>query len=221
MARTLWSGAISFGLVTVPVNVFSGSDHSVRFRQVHLDDLSCVRVREPKDRNVARTNISRGHPRGAEAAVPMLEEGPRAKQLPPAAQVIDIAGFIPLASINPIQIGDGYYLQPSGQVAVKPYKLLCQNLDRSSKVAVAKYAWSGREQLGLLQVQDKVMVLHAMHWTDEIQESSSLASALLALTDSEIAEAAELSDRLTTGAMKRARMRPVFKTTARKPRRTR
>ncbi|WP_308020002.1 Ku protein [Streptomyces sp. SP2-10] len=68
---------------------------------------------------------------------------------------------MPLASIDPIRIAEGYYLQPAGQVAAKPYKLLVEALGRSAKVAVAKYAWSGRERLGLLRVRDDVLVLHA------------------------------------------------------------
>jgi DNA end-binding protein Ku len=58
---------------------------------------------------------------------------------------------VPLESIDPIRIAEGYYLVPDGQVAAKPYKLLRQALERSSKVAIAKYAWSGRERLGLLR----------------------------------------------------------------------
>ncbi|MFI2763600.1 Ku protein [Streptomyces echinatus] len=64
--------------------------------------------------------------------------------------------------------------QPAGQVAAKPYKLLVQALSRSSKVAVAKYAWSGRERLGVLRVRDDVLVLHAMHWPDEIRDPAEL-----------------------------------------------
>lgn len=74
------------------------------------------------------------------------------KELPlPTAKAIEIQAFVPLESIDPIRIAESYYLVPDGQVAAKPYELLRQALDRSSKAAIAKYAWSGRERLGLLR----------------------------------------------------------------------
>ncbi|MFH9090959.1 Ku protein [Streptomyces sp. NPDC017673] len=92
------------------------------------------------------------------------------------------------------RIADGYYLQPAGQVAAKPYKLLVQALSRSSKVAVAKYAWSGRERLGLLRVRDDVLVLHAMRWPDEIRDPTEL---LPPPTEAEIDSALALMDTMT------------------------
>lgn len=88
--------------------------------------------------------------------------------------------------MDPIRIGEGYYLQPSGQVAAKPYKLRRMALARSSKVTVAKYAWSGRERLGLLRVRDDVIVLHAMRWPDEIRDPAELLPDPVELSDDEI-----------------------------------
>ncbi|MFF9526684.1 Ku protein [Streptomyces achromogenes] len=77
--------------------------------------------------------------------------------------------LLPPEPVDPVRIAGGYYLlQPAGQVAAKPYKLLVKALDRSAKGAVAKYARSGRERLGLLRVGDDVLVLHAAHRPDEI-----------------------------------------------------
>ncbi|WP_328674008.1 non-homologous end joining protein Ku [Streptomyces sp. NBC_00328] len=158
MPRTVWSGAISFGPVTVPIHVVNArEDHSIHFHQVHLEDMGRVRIRK----------------------------------------ICEIEAFVPLDSIDPIQIGDGYYLQPDGKVAAKPYTLLRKALERSSKVAVAKYAWSGRERLGLLRVRDDVIVLHAMRWSDEIRDPAELKPDEVELTDAEIAQAEQLIDRLT------------------------
>jgi DNA end-binding protein Ku len=200
MPRTVWSGAISFGLVTVPIRVVSATeDHSVRFHQIHLDDMSRVRVRkycEIEDREVAADEIGKGYQLTKDTVIPVLDE--ELRQMPlPTAKAIDIHAFMPASSIDPIRIGDGYYLQPDGQVAAKPYKLLRQALERSSKVAVAKYAWSGRERLGLLRVRDDVIVLHQMLWPDEIRNPAELAPAAAEVTDEEIAEAEQLIDRLT------------------------
>ncbi|MER6205971.1 Ku protein [Streptomyces sp. NPDC001642] len=200
MPRTVWSGAISFGLVTVPIHVVSArEDHSVRFHQVHLEDMSRVRVRkvcEIEDREVPNAEIGKGYQLTKEQIIPVLEE--ELRELPlPTAKAIEIEAFVPLESIDSIQIGDGYYLQPDGQVAAKPYTLLRMALDRSSKVAIAKYAWSGRERLGLLRVRDEVIVLHAMHWADEIRDPSELKPDDVKLTKDEIAEAEHLIERLT------------------------
>jgi DNA end-binding protein Ku len=99
---------------------------------------------------------------------------PRRSKLDPFKPVIDQMLLADLENSGHNRIGEGYYLQPSGQVAAKPYKLLRMALARSSKVAVAKYAWSGRERLGLLRVRDDVIVLHAMRWPDEIRDPAEL-----------------------------------------------
>ncbi|WP_406368340.1 Ku protein [Streptomyces sp. NBC_00647] len=200
MPRTIWSGAISFGLVTVPIHVVNArEDHSIHFHQVHLEDMGRVRNRkicEIEDREVAQSEIGKGYQWGKDTIIPVLDEELREIPLP-TAKAIEIEAFVPLDSIDPIQIGEGYYLEPDGQVAAKPYTLLRQALERSSKVAVAKYAWSGRERLGLLRVRDNVIVLHSMRWADEIRDPSQLKPEEVELTDDEIAQAEQLIDRLT------------------------
>ncbi|MFE1511427.1 non-homologous end joining protein Ku [Streptomyces sp. NPDC058726] len=197
MPRTIWSGAISFGLVTVPINVVSATeDHSVRFHQYHLQDMGRVRVRkfcETEDREVAGDEIGKGYQLTKEQVIPISDD--ELSSLPlPTAKAIEIEAFVPLRSVDPIRIGEGYYLQPSGQVAAKPYKLLREALSRSAKVAVAKYAWSGRERLGLLRVRDDVIVLHAMRWPDEIRDPTELLPPPVELSDDEIDGALALMD---------------------------
>jgi DNA end-binding protein Ku len=200
MPRTVWSGAISFGLVTVPINVQSATeDHSVRFHQYHLEDMGRVRVRkycEVEDREVTSSEIGKGYQLTKEQVIPISDEELRDLPLP-TAKAIEIAAFIPLDSVDPIRIGEGYYLEPSGQVAAKPYKLLAMALARSAKVAVAKYAWSGRERLGLLRVRDDVIVLHAMRWPDEIRDPAELLPPPVELSDDEIDGALALMDSMT------------------------
>ncbi|MFD5232279.1 Ku protein [Streptomyces qaidamensis] len=200
MPRTVWSGAISFGLVTVPINVQSATeDHSVRFHQYHLEDMGRVRVRkycEVEDREVTSDEIGKGYQLTKEQVIPISDDELRDLPLP-TAKAIEIAAFVPLDSVDPIRIGEGYYLQPSGQVAAKPYKLLAMALARSSKVAVAKYAWSGRERLGLLRVKDDVIVLHAMRWPDEIRDPAELLPEPVELSDDEVEGALALMDSMT------------------------
>jgi DNA end-binding protein Ku len=204
MPRTIWNGAISFGLVTVPINVQSATeDHSIRFHQYHLEDMGRVRVRkvcELEDREVANTEIGKGYQLTKDQVIPISDE--ELANLPlPTAKAIEIEAFVPLESVDPIRIAEGYYLAPSGQVAAKPYKLLRQALERSSKVAIAKYAWSGRERLGLLRVRGDVIVLHAMRWPDEIRDPTELLPPPVEVSEDEIEGALALMDTMTRDSL--------------------
>ncbi|MFC4502952.1 MULTISPECIES: Ku protein [Streptomyces] len=197
MPRTIWSGAISFGLVTVPCNVQSATeDHSIRFHQYHLEDMGRVRTRkvcELEDREVSNAEIGKGYELSKTQVIPITDEELRDLPLP-TAKAIEIEAFVPLESIDPIRIAEGYYLAPDGQVAAKPYKLLRQALERSSKVAVAKYAWSGRERLGLLRVRGDAIVLHAMRWPDEIRDPAELLPPPTEVSGDEIEGAVALME---------------------------
>ncbi|MEW2160592.1 Ku protein [Streptomyces sp. NPDC007189] len=200
MPRTIWSGAISFGLVTVLINVVSATeDDSIRFHQYHLQDMGRVRYRkvcELEDREVDQSEIGKGYELTKTQVIAITDE--ELSNLPlPTAKAIEIDAFVPLEFIDPIRIAEGYYLQPAGQVAAKPYKLLVQALGRSSKVAVAKYAWSGRERLGLLRVRDDVLVLHAMRWPDEIRDPTELLPPPVEVSEDEIDSALALMDTMT------------------------
>ncbi|WP_435227414.1 Ku protein [Streptomyces sp. Tue6028] len=213
MPRTIWSGAISFGLVTVPIHVVSATeDHSVRFHQVHLEDMGRVRNRkicELEDREVSQAEIGKGYQLTKDRIIPVTDEELREIPLP-TAKAIEIHAFVPLDSIDPIKIGGGYYLQPDGQVAAKPYTLLRKALERSSKVAVAKYAWSGRERLGLLRVREDAIVLHSMRWPDEIRSPDDLAPAAADVSDSEVDEAVALIESLTRDELEGDDLRDTY-----------
>ncbi|MCW8102660.1 non-homologous end joining protein Ku [Streptomyces tauricus] len=200
MPRTIWSGAISFGLVTVPIHVVSATEnHAIRFHQYHLEDMSRVRVRkicEIEDREVSQEEIGKAYEISKDTLIAVTDEELREMPLP-TAKAIEIAAFVPAASIDPLQVGDGYYLQADGQVAAKPYKLLRMALERSAKVAIAKYAWSGRERLGMLRVRDDAIVLHAMRWPDEIRSPQELVPDAVEVSDDEIEGAQALIDHMT------------------------
>jgi DNA end-binding protein Ku len=108
---------------------------------------------------------------------------------------------VPLEDIDPIRMGAGYYLAASGQVAAKPYKLLVEALRRSSRVAIAKYAWSGRERLGMLRVRGDAMVLQELLWPDEIRDPTELLPAPTAVSEEEIEGALALMDTMTVDAL--------------------
>ncbi|MYR61276.1 Ku protein [Streptomyces sp. SID625] len=197
MPRTIWSGAISFGLVTVPIHVQSATeDHSVHFHQYHLVDGGRVRYRkvcELEDREVQQSEIGKGYEVSRDQVIPISDA--ELDNLPlPTARAVEIDAFVPLDSIDPIRLGDGYYLAPDGQVAAKPYKLLLQALGRSSRVAVAKWAWHGRERLGILRAKDDVLVLQMMRWPDEIRDAAEVAPPAVSVSEQEIDGALALMD---------------------------
>ncbi|MDX3488322.1 Ku protein [Streptomyces sp. ID05-18] len=200
MPRPLWAGAISFGLVTIPVKVVSATeDHDVHFHQVHLADMGRVRTRkvcELDDQVVSQDEIGKGYEIAKDQTVPVTDE--ELEQMPlPTAKAIEIAAFTDADSIDPVRISDSYYLAADGQVAAKPYALLRKALERSSKVAVAKFAWHGRERLGLLRVREGAIVLHSMKWPDEVRSPESLAPREIEVGEDEIAQALQLADRMT------------------------
>ncbi|MEU5242602.1 Ku protein [Streptomyces asoensis] len=200
MPRTIWSGAISFGLVTVPIHVQSATEnHSIHFHQYHLQDMGRIRTRkicELEDREVSTAEIGKGYEYAKDQVVAISDEELRDLPLP-TAKAIEIDAFVAADDIDPIRIGEGYYLSPDGQVAAKPYKLLRQALARSSKVAIAKYAWSGRERLGMLRVRGEAIVLHAMHWPDEIRDPTELLPAPVDVSDEEIEGALALMETMS------------------------
>lgn len=200
MPHTVWSGAISFGLVTIPIRVSSATeDHSIRFHQYHLADMARVRTRkvcEIEDREVTQDEIGKGYEISKDHVVPISDD--ELDDIPlPTAKAIEIAAFVPYQDIDPIQIGDGYYLEADGQVANKPYVLLRRALERSDRAAIAKFAWHGRERLGLLRVKGETIALHALKWPDEVRSPAELAPKDVDLTDDEIDEALLLVDSMT------------------------
>ncbi|WP_331749193.1 Ku protein (plasmid) [Streptomyces sp. NBC_00984] len=197
MPRPLWTGAISFGLVSIPIKIVSATeDHSIRFHQVHLEDMGRVRTRKIcsiDDEVVPQEEIGKGYEITKDDLVPVTDE--ELDEMPlPTAKAIEIVAFVDADSIDPIRISDSYFLAIDGQVAAKPYTLLRKALERSDKVAVAKFAWHNRERLGLLRVRDDAIVLHAMRWPDEIRSPESLKPKDVDLDDEEIERAVQLTD---------------------------
>ncbi|MBO0913269.1 non-homologous end joining protein Ku [Streptomyces laculatispora] len=201
MPSTIWSGAISFGLVTIPIRVSSATaDHSIHFHQVHLEDMSRVRTRKVCDidgEELGQEDIGKGYELTKDQTVPVTEE--ELDQMPlPTAKAIEIVAFVDRESIDPVRIADSYYLSADGAVAAKPYVLLRRALERTSKAAIAKFAWHNRERLGLLSIRDDALVLHSMKWPDEVRSSAELAPDAVDLDEGEIKQAMALMDSMAT-----------------------
>ncbi|WP_406188301.1 Ku protein [[Kitasatospora] papulosa] len=197
MPRPLWTGAISFGLVTIPIKVVSATEnHSISFHQYHREDMGRIRTRkvcEIDGEVLSQEEIGKGYEVAKDRTVPVTDE--ELDRMPlPTAKAIEIVAFVEADSIDPVRISDSYYLAVDGQVAAKPYALLRKALERSDKVAVAKFAWHNRERLGLLRVREDAIVLHSMRWPDEIRSPESLAPRETELDEDEIERAVQLTD---------------------------
>ncbi|MER6552853.1 Ku protein [Streptomyces sp. NPDC001725] len=197
MPRPLWTGAISFGLVTIPIKVVSATEnHSISFHQYHREDMGRIRTRkvcEIDGEVLSQEEIGKGYEVAKDRTVPVTDE--ELDRMPlPTAKAIEIVAFVEADSIDPVRISDSYYLAVDGQVAAKPYALLRKALERSAKVAVAKFAWHNRERLGLLRVREDAIVLHSMRWPDEIRSPESLAPRETELDEDEIERAVQLTD---------------------------
>ncbi|MEU9032693.1 Ku protein [Streptomyces sp. NPDC048383] len=215
--RPVWSGAISFGLVTVPCKVWPATEsHSVSFRQIHLADGGRVRVRkvcELDGQEVSGDEVGRGYEM-ATAVIPVTDEDLDSIRLPGqvTAKTIELAGFLPAASIDPVQVGTAYYLSPDGPAAQKPYVLLRKALERSSRVAVARYSMRDRERLGLLRVVGDVIALHQMRWPDEVRPTSAVpAPAAVDVTDAEVQAAVDLTAALSAGGFELSEQRDAYR----------
>ncbi|AWL40574.1 MULTISPECIES: Ku protein [unclassified Streptomyces] len=176
--RSIWNGAISFGLVSIPVKLMNATEnHSISFRQIHLADGGRIRYRkvcELDEREVSAADTGKGYQDPDGTVVPITDEDLASLPLP-TAKTIEIEGFVPASAVDPLQLDSAYYLAANGVPAGKPYALLREALRRSEKVAVAKYALRGRERLGMLRVVDDVIALHGLFWPDEIRGPEGVA----------------------------------------------
>ncbi|QKW29397.1 Ku protein [Streptomyces seoulensis] len=176
--RSIWNGAISFGLVSIPIKLMNATEHhTISFRQIHTEDGGRIRYRkvcELEDREVAQGEIGKGYEESDGSIVPITDED--LAHLPlPTARTIDIVAFVPADRIDPLQMESAYYLAASGAPAAKPYTLLREALKRSKRVAIAKFALRGRERLGMLRVVDDVIAMHGLLWPDEIRAPQGVA----------------------------------------------
>ena len=169
--RSIWKGAISFGLVTIPVKLYSATEQKdVSFHQVRRSDGSRIkykRVAAVDGEEVAYGEIAKGYELSSGETVVLTDED--FKDLPlTTSRAIDVLQFVPLEELDPIFFEKSYYLEPD-KAGVKPYVLLRDALEQSGKVAVVKVALRNRESLAALRVRDGVFVLETMLWPDEVR----------------------------------------------------
>ncbi|WP_433497893.1 Ku protein [Sphaerimonospora sp. CA-214678] len=169
--RSIWKGAISFGLVTIPVKLYSATEQKdVTFHQVHQADggrIKYKRVCSLDGAEVPYSEIAKGYEL-ATGEIVVLTEDDFADLPLTTSRRIDVLQFTPAEQIDPIYFAKSYYLEPEAQ-GTKPYVLLRDALERSGQVAVVKVALRQRESLATLRVRDGVFVLETMLWPDEVR----------------------------------------------------
>jgi DNA end-binding protein Ku len=169
--KTIWKGAISFGLVTIPVKLYTATEEkTLRFNQLHGNDggrIKYKRVCSIDGEEVPYNEIVKGFEYEKDRYVTLTDEELQALPVP-TARAIEIERFVDSDQIDPLYFQRSYYLVPEG-TGLKAYHLLREAMGDDGKVAVAKVAFREKEHLATLRLRDKVLVLETMFWPDEIR----------------------------------------------------
>ncbi|TMK70735.1 MAG: Ku protein [Actinobacteria bacterium] len=176
MARPIWSGTISFGLVSVPVRMYSATESKeLRFHFLHKDDLSPIgydKVRKDTGEHVDPEDIVRGFEVEKGRFVELTDEDIDRLDIE-LTHSIDICDFVDIDEIDPIYFRKAYYLLPE-EGAEKPYRLLLEALEETGKVGVAKVVIRNKQHLAALRPWEGVLLLETMYFADEIRKPESV-----------------------------------------------
>jgi DNA end-binding protein Ku len=198
--KTIWKGAISFGLVTIPVRVYGATEEkSLRFNQLHAPDGGRIRYKRVcaiDGEEVEYGDIVKGYEYEKDHYVTLTDE--ELASLPVAStKAIEIERFVEAEDIDPIYFQKSYYLVPEGS-GVKAYHLLREAMGDEGMVALAKVAFRDKEHLATLRLRDNVFVLETMYWPDEIRTPDfEVLDEKVELRPQEIRMARSLIDSLT------------------------
>jgi DNA end-binding protein Ku len=171
--RAIWNGAVSFGLVNVPVRLYAATtNHDIRFHQVHEVDGGRIRQKRTCSvcgEEVAYSEIAKGYETD-DGQLIMLDDDDLASLPTASGHEIDVVQFVPADQVDPLLLDKSYYLEPENK-ALKPYSLLREALRETDRMALVKVALRQRETLALLRVRGDAIVLQTMLWPDEVREA--------------------------------------------------
>jgi DNA end-binding protein Ku len=169
--RAMWKGAISFGLVTIPVAVYPATEEkSLKFNQLHDEDMGRIRMKRVcsvDGEEVDFEHIVKGYEIEKDRYVIVTDEDLDAVPVE-SSRAIDIQQFVDLDEIDPMLFKKSYYLVPD-ETGAKAYALLRKALAEENKVGIAKVSFRDKEHLAALRFKDQVFVLETMYWPDEIR----------------------------------------------------
>jgi DNA end-binding protein Ku len=202
MPRSIWTGAISFGLVTVPVRLSPAvRRQSVSFHQLHASDGARVQHRRfcsEEEREIPNEEIVRGYELEGGRYVTVTDE--ELERLDPdRTHTIDIERFVEIGEIDPMLYDSSYYAIPDGEVAVKPYDLLRRAMDESGRVAIGRVVIRTKEHLAALRPTGDLLTVSTMLFPDEMvaRDQVELPEASAKTSDNEAKMARQLVDSLS------------------------
>ncbi|MFE1989679.1 non-homologous end joining protein Ku [Streptomyces mirabilis] len=173
MARSIWTGVITFGLASLPVDLYTATeDHTVHFHQLQrgtADRIRSRRVNERTGREVPSDNIVKGY-EFAESEYIVVEPDELDQIGPGRSQTIDITDFVDLSDIEPVYFDRTYYVAPRGKEYTKVYELLRAALEESDKAGIATFVMRGKQYLTALRAEERLLVLQTLHWADEVRD---------------------------------------------------
>ena len=169
--RPIWKGAITFGLISIPVRLYSAVESkSLKFHQLHAEDGGRVkykRVCSKDGEEVGWDDIVQGYEYSQDHYVTFTDEELEALDLD-SIKAIDVVTFVPLEDIDPIYYNKTYYIAPEAS-GLKAYRLLADALEAEGQVGIAKVALRDKEHLATVRLKDDIFVLETMYWPDEIR----------------------------------------------------
>ena len=201
MPRAMWKGAISFGLVTIPVAVYPATEEkTLRFNQLHDDDggrIRYKRVCEKDGEEVTFEHIVKGYEVEKDRYVVLTDEDFDAVPVA-SSRAIDIQQFVDIDEIDPMLFKKSYYLVPE-ETGAKAYALLREAMKEDDRVGIAKVSFRDREHIAALRFKEDAFVLETMFWPDEIREADFGGVDVSAdVRDQELTMARQLIDSLTS-----------------------
>jgi len=181
MPRSLWTGSLSFGLVNVPVALFSGvRDTDLHFRQLHEKDHTPVEIHRycvDEDEEVPYDEIAHGYETDDEELV-ILTDAELATAAPRKTRTIDIEAFVDLEDVDPTYYDHPYVLMPVGDAegTVRAYRLLLEVMEKTERAALGRFVLRTKEYLALIRARDGRLVLTTMLWHDEVRPPRDIPS---------------------------------------------
>jgi DNA end-binding protein Ku len=179
MARSLWSGSLSFGLVNVPVALFSGvRDTDLHFRQLHAKDHTPVEMHRfcaEEDVEVPYEEIANGYETDHGDLI-VLSDAELATAAPRKTRTIDIEAFVDVAAVDPIYLDHPYVLMPAGDAegTLRAYRLLLEVMGRTERAALGRFVLRTKEYLALIRARDDRLVLTTLLWHDEVRPTKGI-----------------------------------------------
>lgn len=190
MPNAIWTGSISFGLVSVPVRLFTAvRSHDVGFHQYHRDTGARIRYRkvdEDTGEDVDYGDIVKGWDPG-DGRLVMVDKQELEDLSPDKSELLDIRDFVDLDQIDPVYFDKPYNVVPKGEAAAKAYRLLVEAMTRTSKVAIGSFVLRSKEHLVAVRPRDGLLVLSTMRFHDEVVEPREIEDAGL-VDDAEVRE---------------------------------